>query len=388
MPCNENCPCCKSACCCSRTGSADGIACCQADCGDCQDAHGVATSPGQNCDNVSGGRCNTQAVRDQLPIGFCCRAETDECVSKTTTCECARRNGDYTNPCNGTYVPDSGQTWGWSTAPGNPDCLDPSIPCCPCGAYCCLGPGDECCDPAESLCCRGALGETCCNGVCCPAGEICVNGECVPGCTNDTDCQYHYFDCNGVTYGPYDGAINCAAAAAATCPGPPVANCYAGPLEERCCCDGVCQECPCPEPASLLSLGFPVRLGCYGTLRASKRWRKLWQRAARLPRPWAGPGSALKFLLSLQGINASPTCGCNKKALEMDAGGCRWSFVHRREIVAFMGVEAATRKLAFPVALAGWLVLLAISLAAVLKPVRWTLSRRATQGERDARTSG
>ncbi|NBT35395.1 MAG: hypothetical protein EBT03_07630, partial [Betaproteobacteria bacterium] len=397
----ENCPCCKSACCCSRQGSADGIECCQADCGDCQAAHGYATAPGENCNNASGsGRCDTQAVKTQPPleIGFCCEATTDECVPKTTKCECDRRNGDYDDPCSGTYVPDSGDTWSWNYPAGNPDCANPSIPCCPCGGVCCLGEGDECCDAAQGLCCRGSLGQTCCDGVCCldgevccdnvccEAGQICVDGICQEGCTQNSDCQRYYFNCGGTVYGPYNGAVNCANAATSVCPGPPTPPCYTVELDERYCCDGVCQDVECSSPASLLALPKLSGLFRVSPTRAGMRWRKLWQRAVRLPRPWDGPGSALKFLLSLNGINASPTCGCNKKAQDMDSEGCWWSFVHRREIVAFMAEEAAKRKLNFPVRAAEWLVILAVTLAAVLKPVRWTLSRRSTQGEKDGGT--
>lgn len=375
------CECCKSACCCSRQGSRGGHECCQANCAACEAAHGEGTSPGQNCSSSSVSNCNSSAMIARLPLGFCCEETTDECLNRTTECECNRENGGYTNPCTGSSVPDNDETWVWAV---KPDCENPNLPCCPCGSVCCLGEGDECCDSAEAppVCCRGSLGqaccdgvccnsgEVCCDGICCDAGQVCVNGVCQEGCTQDADCQSYYFDCDGVTYGPYEGGVNCAAAAAATCPGPPVPECYTVALEEKFCCGGTCQDTPCNEGASLLSLPGVKRLAAGRTRRIPKRWRKLLGRIANLPRPWHGPGSALKLFLSLMGINASPHCGCNKKAKEMDSKGAWWSIRHSREIVGFMAGEAKKRNLPFHPSLALVLVVAACMAAAITLPLR------------------
>ena len=203
-----------------------GYECCQAHCDGCEQAHGEGTAPGENCDSESVEGCNSPSMVARLPLGFCCEATTDECLDRTTECECLRENGDYINPCSGTSVPDSGEDWGWTN---EPDCENPNLPCCPCGNICCLGPGDVCCDPAATpaVCCRGALGQTCCDGICCDSGEVCCEGVCCPpgqvcvggvcqeGCEENGDCQRYYFNCYGTVYGPYDGGTNCAAAAAA-----------------------------------------------------------------------------------------------------------------------------------------------------------------------------
>ena len=373
------CQCCKSACCCSRTGSLGTHECCQGFCADCEQAHGEGAAPGENCSSDAIDGCDSAAMVERLPFGFCCEQTTDECLEITTECECLRENGGYTDPCTGSVIPDSGEDWAWTI---KTNCGQPGVTCCPCNAVCCLGEGDECCDIATSLCCRGALGQTCCDGVCCESGEVCcdgicceagqtcVDGVCQEGCVQDADCQPHFFDCGGVTYGPYEGAVNCAAAAAAICPGPPAASCYAGPLEEKYCCGGTCQDTPCQEGQFLLPAVRLPKVGLSVPWRKSRRWRKLFQRALSLPRPWHGPGSCLKFLLSLMGINASPTCGCNKKASEMDERGSLWSIRHSRDIVAFMSAEAQKRKLPFPPRVALAMVIASAVAAAIMLPIR------------------
>ncbi len=64
------------------------------------------------------------------------------------------------------------------------------------------------------------------------------------------------------------------------------------------------------------------------------------------PRPTSGPGTELKALLAKIGIHASPTCGCNKMAKQMDIWG-QESLNHIEEIVDVMEETAKKRKLPF-----------------------------------------
>ena len=61
----------------------------------------------------------------------------------------------------------------------------------------------------------------------------------------------------------------------------------------------------------------------------------------------SGPGTELKALLAKIGIHASPTCGCNKMARQMDAWGPEESLNHIEEIVDVMEATAKARKLPF-----------------------------------------
>jgi len=70
------------------------------------------------------------------------------------------------------------------------------------------------------------------------------------------------------------------------------------------------------------------------------------------------------------GINASPTCGCSKKASEMDERGSLWSIRHSRDIVAFMSAEAQKRKLPFPPRVALAMVITSAVAAAIMLPIR------------------
>lgn len=60
-----------------------------------------------------------------------------------------------------------------------------------------------------------------------------------------------------------------------------------------------------------------------------------------------GPGAELKKLLAKFGIHASPTCGCNKMAVQMNAWGPDECLNHIEEIVDVMEAEAKKRKLPF-----------------------------------------
>lgn len=88
------------------------------------------------------------------------------------------------------------------------------------------------------------------------------------------------------------------------------------------------------------------------------------------PAPAAGPGVALKSLLKLAGIVASPTCSCNARAAQMDAWG-EWECLKRLpEITGWLKEEAAKRDLWFFAPAGAALILAAISLSALKRPFR------------------
>lgn len=90
------------------------------------------------------------------------------------------------------------------------------------------------------------------------------------------------------------------------------------------------------------------------------------------PKPLPGPGAALKSLLRLAGIVASPTCSCNARAAQMDVWG-EWECLKRLpEICGWLKEEAEKRELWFfpPAGVA--LILAAISLSALKRPFRGT----------------
>jgi hypothetical protein len=86
--------------------------------------------------------------------------------------------------------------------------------------------------------------------------------------------------------------------------------------------------------------------------------------------PSPGPGAQLKFLLGLAGIASSPTCSCNARAAQMDAWG-EWGCLTRLpEINGWLKEEAGKRGLWFFPPAGYALVLAAISLSALKRPVR------------------
>lgn len=90
------------------------------------------------------------------------------------------------------------------------------------------------------------------------------------------------------------------------------------------------------------------------------------------PKSLPGPGAALKSLLRLAGIVASPTCSCNDRAAQMDVWG-EWECLKRLpEITGWLKEEAEKRELWFfpPAGVA--LILAAISLSALKRPFRGT----------------
>lgn len=61
----------------------------------------------------------------------------------------------------------------------------------------------------------------------------------------------------------------------------------------------------------------------------------------------SGAGTELKKLLKRSGITASPTCSCNRHALEMDARGIEWCEQNVKVIVGWLREEAGKRGLPF-----------------------------------------
>lgn len=61
----------------------------------------------------------------------------------------------------------------------------------------------------------------------------------------------------------------------------------------------------------------------------------------------SGPGSQLKKLLARIGINATPTCSCNARAVKMDEWGPDVCEEKIDEIVGWLREEATKRKLPF-----------------------------------------
>ncbi len=74
------------------------------------------------------------------------------------------------------------------------------------------------------------------------------------------------------------------------------------------------------------------------------------------PLPTRGPGTELKKLLALVGIQATTTCSCNKRAKVMDDKGPEWCEANEDEILGWLREEATKRKLPF-VDLAGRLLI-------------------------------
>ena len=76
-----------------------------------------------------------------------------------------------------------------------------------------------------------------------------------------------------------------------------------------------------------------------------------------------GPGTELKKMLAQIGINATPTCSCNRRAQVMDENGVEWCKANTDTIVGWLREEATKRGLPF-VDIAGKIIIKrAISLA-------------------------
>jgi len=83
------------------------------------------------------------------------------------------------------------------------------------------------------------------------------------------------------------------------------------------------------------------------------------------PKLLPGPGAALKDILKLGGIVASPTCSCNARAAQMDAWGSGECIRRCREIVGWLKEESEKRDLWFFAPLGYALVFAAVALAAL-----------------------
>jgi len=92
-------------------------------------------------------------------------------------------------------------------------------------------------------------------------------------------------------------------------------------------------------------------------------WRRVTDRPAghSYVRAWApghGVGTELKKLLSRVGITATPTCGCNYRAQEMDRLGPLWCRENSGTVIDWLAEEAARRKDGIPFTRTGaWAVL-------------------------------
>jgi hypothetical protein len=84
--------------------------------------------------------------------------------------------------------------------------------------------------------------------------------------------------------------------------------------------------------------------------------------------PQTGPGSELKKLLRRIGIDPTPTCSCNARALEMDSRGAAWCRENLETIVGWLREEAERRGLPFVEIAARGLVKLAIRRSKTLNP--------------------
>lgn len=88
------------------------------------------------------------------------------------------------------------------------------------------------------------------------------------------------------------------------------------------------------------------------------------------PPPAAGPGSDMKAILRVFGIVSSPTCSCNARAAQMDAWG-EWESLKRLpEICGWLKEEADKREMWFFRPAGYALVLAAVLLSALKRPLR------------------
>jgi hypothetical protein len=102
--------------------------------------------------------------------------------------------------------------------------------------------------------------------------------------------------------------------------------------------------------------GFDVR-----TVGGTEIWKKTCSGERSHPHPpAAGPGTELKKLLGKLGINATPSCGCNKHAAEMDAKGPDWCEDNIVTICGWLKEEADKQHLPFSARVAALIVWRAI----------------------------
>lgn len=61
----------------------------------------------------------------------------------------------------------------------------------------------------------------------------------------------------------------------------------------------------------------------------------------------SGVGTELKKLFSMIGLKATPTCSCNRKAMEYDHAGIRWCKNNIETILSGLEEESKKRKIPF-----------------------------------------
>lgn len=100
----------------------------------------------------------------------------------------------------------------------------------------------------------------------------------------------------------------------------------------------------CGRPVTLQGAAARrIIANCRGS--AETRWKSSEPARALLPK--GGVGSELKKLLAMVGIEATPHCGCNRRASEMDARGPEWCEQNINAIVGWLREEAGNRGLPF-----------------------------------------
>jgi hypothetical protein len=102
---------------------------------------------------------------------------------------------------------------------------------------------------------------------------------------------------------------------------------------------------------------------CHLDVDAKGITRKMIIACAARP-PQIGPGSELKKLLALIGIDPTTTCSCHAHALEMDRRGTAWCRQNIGTIVGWLREEAERRGLPFVEIVARGLIKSAIRRAA------------------------
>lgn len=294
------CDCCKGACCCGPT-------CTQTTCKACEAAGGVFKGAKTSC---SPDPCTS------TPTGACCNGTT---CSVTSNCQCLAAGGTYKGD-------------GTSCSP-NP-CSTSTKALCTLSLKINYGPYSLCgCPAGMSL--SGSLGSPVGLGYYppgCPAPQswTCVQTKCVDVCNyqpTGTNC-YDWLSYNTKAYSqtfPYNA-------------GSPYGTVY-------CPCVGTytatCDPTGCAAGASLSSVN-DAQNAMYVPTANDLAAMTLTESV-----PEQGPGTELKALLKIVGIEASPGCSCNARANFMNLQGCDWCEQNIDEITTWLREEANSRGLPF-----------------------------------------
>lgn len=310
------CDCCKGACCCGTT-------CTQTTCKACEDVGGIFQGAKTSC---LGAPCAS------VPTGACCVGTT--CTIKSQ-CECWAAGGTYKgdgtscspNPCNVT-------TKALCTLKLNIQYGPYSLCGCPAGMT--LSGTPAAATPS------GYYPPGCPS----PQSWTCVQTKCVDVCNyqpTGTNC-YDWLSYDKKAYNqtfPYNA-------------GPPYGTVY-------CPCVGTyeatCDPAGCASGSSV-SLAQSSRDASYVPTANDLAALTLTEQA-----PQDGPGTELKSLLKLIGVEATPGCSCNARAAYMNLRGCDWCEANLDEILAWLREEANSRGLPFFQYGAKLMVLRAIKLA-------------------------